>query len=132
MRITLTLTVAISMLCSNALYADFDVNQLQKLFTDKKQRAQIDAIRSGQNIGAGLKQSDKIKVNGYMTRSDGKSVVWLNNQNTINSSKIDSVRVDKSTIGHNKEIKVSVEGKTRRLKPGETWMQDTGEVVENE
>ena len=42
----------ICMMCSSALYADYDAEDLQKLFTDKRQRAQIDAARSGDVTGS--------------------------------------------------------------------------------
>ena len=123
----------ICMLCSSALYADYDAENLQKLFTDKRQRAQIDAARSGNYTGSELQQqTSKVKVSGYMTRSDGKSVVWVNNKNTLETSKIGDVKVHKSSIGKNKKVTVSVEDKTTRLRPGETWHKETGKIVDNQ
>ena len=123
----------ICMLCNSALYADYDAEDLQKLFTDKRQRAQIDAARSGDVIGSELQQqTSKVSVTGYMTRSDGKDVVWVNNKNTLESSKIGDVRVHKSTIGKNKKVTVSVEDKTTRLRPGETWYKETGKIVDSQ
>jgi len=123
----------ICMLCSGALYADYDADDLQKMFTDKRQRAQIDAARSGNYTGNELqKQTSKVNVSGYMTRSDGKSVVWVNDKNTLESSRVGDVRVHKSTIGKNKKVTVSVEDKTTRLKPGETWYKETGKVVDSQ
>ena len=123
----------ICMLCSSALYADYDAEDLQKLFTDKRQRAQIDAARSGDVTGSELQQqTSKVSVTGYMTRSDGKDVVWVNNKNTLESSKIGDVRVHRSTIGKNKKVTVSVEDKTTRLRPGETWYKETGKIVDSQ
>ena len=128
-----TIIGLICMLCSSVLYADYDAEDLQKLFTDKRQRAQIDAARSGDVIGSELqRQTSKVSVTGYMTRSDGKSVVWVNNNNTLESSRIGDVRVHKSTIGKNKKVTVSVEDKTTRLRPGETWYKETGKIVDNQ
>ena len=121
------------MLCSGALYADYDADDLQKMFTDKRQRAQIDAARSGNYTGNELqKQTSKVNVSGYMTRSDGKSVVWVNDKNTLESSRVGDVRVHKSNIGKNKKVTVSVEDKTTRLKPGETWYKETGKIVDSQ
>ena len=67
-----------------------------------------------------------------MTRSDGKSVVWVNNKNTLDSSRIGDIKVQQASIGRDKKVAVSVDGKTTRLKPGETWSEDTGNPdVEN-
>ena len=121
------------LLCSSVLYAEYDADDLQKLFTDKKQRAQIDAARSGNYTGSELQQqTSKVNVSGYMTRSDGKSVVWVNNRNTLESSKIGDVRVQQSNIGKDKKVGVTVDGRHVHLKPGETWNKETGKIVDNQ
>ena len=127
MQLKLIITGLFCMMCSNILSADYEVTDLNKLFTDKKQRARIDATRSGDYTGSDLKQqTSKIKVSGYVTRSDGKSVVWINNTNTLDSPRVGNVRVHQSSIGKNKKITVSVDNKTTRLRPGETWSEDSG------
>ncbi len=113
-------------ICSSALYADYDAANLQKLFTDKRQRAQIDAVRSGHYTEPGLKKTNQVKVLGYVTRSDGKSVAWVNNKNTLDSSKIGEVKVQQSKIGRNKKVGVTVGGRHVHLKPGEIWSEDSG------
>lgn len=119
--------------CScSSVYAEFDPANLKNLFTDKIQRAQIDAARSGNVSGPEVKQTSKIKVSGYITRSDGKSVVWLNNKNTLEGSNIGDVRVHQHTIGKDKKVTISVDGKTARLKPGEIWDKATGKIVDND
>lgn len=120
-----------SLVCSSALYAEYDADALQKLFTDKRQRVQIDAARSGNYSGSQFEQVNKVKVNGYMTRSDGKSVVWVNNKNTLDSSSIGNVKVQRSSIGKSKKVVIHVDGKTAKLKPGETWLKETGKIVDS-
>lgn len=132
MQLKLIITALFCMICSNVLYADYDAADLQKLFTDKKQRARIDATRSGNYTRPDSRQQTrKIKVSGYVTRSDGKSVVWINNKNTLDSTKIGDVKVHQSSIGKNKKITVSVDNKTAKLRPGETWYKETGKVKDN-
>ena len=114
------------MICSNILYADYNESDLQKLFTDKQQRARIDATRSGKRTGSDVqKQTRKINVSGYVTRSNGKSVVWINNKNTLDSSRVGIVEVHQSSIGKNKKVTLSADNKTTRLRPGETWNIDS-------
>jgi len=112
---------------SQAEHAESD---LKNLFTTQKQRAKIDAVRFGKHVIAPVKRTVKkkkkiikVKVSGYVTRSDGKSVVWLNNKNTMNNSKIGDVRVHQSSIGQNNKVTISVDGKTTSLKPGEVWQK---------
>ena len=128
MSLKLIITGLFCMIFSSALHADYDVADLKKLFTDKRQRAQIDATRSGNFTGAELpqQQTNKIKVSGYVTRSAGKSVVWINNKNTMDTSKIGNVKVQQSNIGKNKKVGVTVDGRHVHLKPGETWSEDSG------
>ena len=133
MQLKLIITGLLCMICSNVLHADYDEADLQKLFTDKKQRARIDAKRTGGHTGTDIQQqTSKIKVSGYVTRSDGKSVVWINNKNTLDSSNIGGAKVHQSSIGKNKKVTVSVDNKTTRLRPGETWYKETGKIVDNQ
>ena len=111
--------------------AEVDESQLLNLFTDRQQRAQIDAMRSGHVGEKGVRETSRISVDGYMTRSDGKSVVWVNDGNTIDSQRIDDLRVHPSSVGRNSKVTISVDGKTARLKPGETWLKETGKIVDS-
>ena len=108
-------------------YADYDAADLNKLFTDKNQRAKINATRSGKAPNVAAKKTKKITVNGYITRSDGKSVVWINNKSTLESSKIGNIKVRSNNVGKNKKVTIYVDGKIKRLKPGETWHEDANE-----
>ncbi|MCK5396494.1 MAG: hypothetical protein KAJ32_10895 [Gammaproteobacteria bacterium] len=127
MRVRIIVTGFLCLIHSSVIYAAYDAADLQKLFTDKRQRAQIDSARSG-NYSPSVKkpQTRQIKVSGYVTRSDGKSVVWVNNKNTLNSTKMGGVRVHQSSIGRNKKVTVTVDGAAVRLKPGETWSENSG------
>jgi len=111
---------------NNALFAGYDATELQKLFTDKQQRRQIDSARSGNYSATELPQTNRVEVTGYVTRSDGKSVVWVNNKNTMESSRMGDVRIHQSSIGRGKKVTVTVDGDAVRLKPGETWSEDSG------
>ncbi|NOR42321.1 MAG: hypothetical protein GQ572_03220 [Gammaproteobacteria bacterium] len=122
-------TFILSLVCilsNNALFAGYDETELQKLFTDKQQRRQIDSARSGNYSINESPQTNKVEVTGYVTRSDGKSVVWVNNKNTMESSRMGDVRIHQSSIGKGKKVTVTVDGNAVRLKPGETWSEDSG------
>lgn len=126
MRVKSTFMLFCCFICSQAAHADYDISDLKKLFTDKRQRAQIDAARSG-NVSApdsNLQQTSEISLDGYVTRSDGKSVVWVNNKNTLDGTRIGDIKIHQSSIGKNKKVTINVNGKTARLKPGETWSDD--------
>ena len=126
MRVKKIVLSLLCLMCSNVLFASYDASDLQQLFTDKKQRSQLDAARSGNVTATEIPQTNQVKVSGYVTRSGGNSVVWLNNQNTLNSSRAGGVSVHQSSIGKNKKVKVTVDGNSVQLKPGETWSEDSG------
>ncbi len=111
---------------STPVYAEYDVDDLKKLFTDKRQRAQIDAARAGDYSLNSAQQTKKISVLGYMKRSDGNNVVWVNGQNTIDSVKLGDVRVNRSKIGKDKKVTIRLEENVIHLKPGEQWIEGSG------
>ncbi len=112
--------------------AEYAESELKDLFTTKKQRIKIDAKRFGRSVAATVKpkvkkkiKSKKVKISGYMTRSDGNSVVWVNGKNTLKSTRVGNIRVKKISTRNNK-VTVNVDGKAVRLKPGETWTETKG------
>jgi len=131
MRVKTTFAGLFFVLFSGVSSAQYDAADLNKLFTDKSQRALIDAARSGVAPGGELRQTREVKVSGYVTRSDGKSVVWVNDTNTLESSRLGDVKVNQSNIGKDKKVTISVEGKSKRLKAGETWHKETGKIVDS-
>ena len=118
-------------MCSSTVYAEYDEADLKKLFTDKSQRIQIDAARNGSYTGSEPENISEINLSGYVKRGDGRSVVWVNNKSTLDNSRIGDVKVHQSSIGKNKKVTISVDGKTAQLKPGETWIKETGKVVDS-
>ena len=115
--------VLIFIFCSGIAHAGYDVSELKKLFTDRSQRAQIDAARSGGFSGEGSQQAKELKVTGYVTRSNGKSVVWVNNKSTLEGTKLGNVKVHQASVGKNKKVTLILPEKTIRLKPGEAWQE---------
>ena len=116
---------------STPAYAEYDVNDLKKLFTDKRQRAQIDAARAGDYSGPEVKQAMQVNINGYMKRSNGKSVVWVNGTNTLESSQVGGVAVNVRSIKSNKKVPVKIDGRVVYVKPGESWSESSGGVKDN-
>ncbi len=126
------LTIFLLALLTNApAYAEYDVNDLNKLFTDSRQRAQIDAARAGDYSGSEIQQATQVKVNGYMKRSGGKSVVWVNGTNTLDSSKVGGVTVNTKAINNNNKVPVKIDGQTVYVRPGESWSEASGSVKDN-
>jgi len=126
------LTICLMVLINiTSAHAEHDVNDLKKLFTDKRQRAQIDAARAGDYSGPEVQQATQVNVSGYMKRSGGKSVVWVNGANTLDSSKVGGVTVNTKSINNNNKVPVKIDGRTVYVKPGESWSEVSGSVKDN-
>lgn len=113
-------------------HAQYSESELGNLFTTKQQRTKIDAARFGKPVAATIKpkvkkktSNKKVKVSGYVTKSDGSSTVWVNGRNTLKSSRVGSVRVNKVSESNNKVV-INVDGKSVRLKPGQAWTETRG------
>jgi len=119
------------LMSSTPAYAEYDVNDLKKLFTDKRQRAQIDAARAGDYSGSEVQQATQVNVSGYMKRSGGKSVVWVNGTNTLESSKVGGVMVNTQTINNDNKVPVKIDGRTVYVRPGESWSEASGNVKDS-
>ena len=113
--------------------AGFNEQLLKTLFTSPAERQDINAARrGGQSSGDGYVSGPaSIQVNGIVSRSDGKSVVWVNGKNTMNSSMVDGVEVYSNAMNQKNKIPVRVDGRMVYVKPGETWSEETGVVEDN-
>ena len=106
----------------------YNEQSLKNLFTSQQQRQEIDSDRreSGSSSNQTVAGPSSIKVNGLLTRNKGKSVVWINGKSTLDSSNVDGVVVNTNSIDSRNKISVMVEGERVRLKPGETWSEESG------
>lgn len=124
-KFNLFIMAALSITCCGISYAGHDVDELNTLFTGRDQRASIDAARSG-NASPELQKTNKVTINGYVTRGNGKDVVWVNGQNTLESSSVGNIKVQQLNIGKNKKVGVTLDSTHVHLKPGETWSEGAG------
>jgi hypothetical protein len=130
MRVNIIFVGLIIIFSSGVSSAQYYADDLNRLFTDKNQRARIDAARSG---GTGTSSTtSKVRIDGYVTRSDGKSVVWVNGQNTLDNTRIGNIRVQQPSMYKDKKVGVSIDGESRHLRPGETWDKSTGKIVDSQ
>jgi hypothetical protein len=114
--------------------AYFDESALGRLFTTPQQRHQIDAFRKGKSTGAMHDQTSPadVKIQGMVIRSDGKSTVWVNGKNTLESSKVGGVDVKLKSLNHKTDrVTVVINKKAVRLKPGQVWSEDNGKVTDS-
>jgi len=143
----LLLGIFISLCGSAQSFAASDNNQsLERLFTTTKERNVLDRARlnhianSPQTLDSSSddsndksltgKKEPKVVLNGFITRSDGKSVVWINNSNTM-GEELDKQGIKVNTKKMKKNvIQFSVPGRKVSMKPGQAVDIENGKVIE--
>ena len=107
---------------------EFSEQSLKTLFTSPQERQAIEngrRVNSSSGVQA-LVEPSSVQINGIVKRVNGKSVVWANGKNTMDSSIVDGVKVYSGSINANNKVPVMIDGKKVYIKPGETWSEDSG------
>lgn len=125
--------IIITLLFSTFTMADgFNEQSLKNLFTTPAERQAMNSTRrGGQSDDFFVTGPASVQVNGIVSRSDGKSVVWINGKSTLNNSMVDGVKVYSDSMKKNGKVPVRVDGRMVYVKPGETWSEETGVVEDN-
>ncbi len=115
--------------------------KLGTLFTSPSIRYQLDQKRNKGTLQQPAKQSlsntvrepIQIKMKGLVIRKNKKPVVFINNENTLKSRKINNdITVKTNKIKkQNYNIPVRVVNKTIKLKPGQQWNESNHKIQDN-
>lgn len=126
-RFSVMMLFAAWVLASSPVFAD---EALGRLFYTPEQRARMDVARQHERSvrideEESAPQSANILLNGVITRSDGKSTLWINNR-------IQSNELPAATVGKSGEVRVAAPGAqgTVRLKVGQSIDISSGVVEE--
>lgn len=133
-RALVILTLSSATYCPMATAMDFDERALGKLFTTPAERQTIDSTKSGDVQQASTRRitPSSIRVNGMVIRSKGKNSVWVNGGKSTGNETVGGVRVMANSVSKkNIKVPVLVDGKSVRIKPGQSWSEDTEAVVDN-
>lgn len=111
-----------------AMAQQYSEQSLKTLFTTPQERQAIDSDRKNNRASDQQAQGgpSSVQLNGIVKRSNGKSVVWINGQNTMDSTNIEGYKVYSNAINAGNKTPVMVDGKKIYLKPGETWSEGSG------
>ena len=129
------ITTLIASIYASFSYADsYDERSLGNLFTSPVERQKIDNDKRGdtpQSVSRRLVPSS-VRVNGALIRSKGKNSVWINGNEATGNETVSGVKVfSKSVNKNNLKIPILVDGESVRIKPGQSWSEETGSVVDN-
>ena len=136
LKIKLLLIFVLSVTVSLVSAAEYNAQELGKLFTSPSERQKIDAQRRGE---ASEQQVTKrvvpssISVNGLVVRKGGNSSVWINGKKMEKNQTVDGVKAFTLNMSKKKNLKIPilVDGKSVQIQPGQSWSDDTNTVVEN-
>ena len=114
---------------------------LQFLFTTPAERMELDQLRNSgvyKKIQSRSKIKDapvsreplKVVMRGIVYKDGDKPVVWVNEGNTVKSSRIDEViNVNTSKISEGStKVPVKIFNRTYKMKPGEVWTESDYQV----
>jgi hypothetical protein len=117
-----------------------DIRDLDRMFTTRYERAQLDELRRRMRGGTGTELPASataiilpltVEMQGIMQREKGKNITWINGQSTARSNSIDE-RIHVNGNPHAlRGARVTIDGKTIRLKPGQVWQQEDNKIVES-
>ena len=129
------ITTLITLIYASFSSADgYDERSLGNLFTSSVERQKIDNDKSSaipQSASRRLAPSS-VRINGALIRSKGKNSVWINGNKATGNEVVGGVKVfSKSVNKDNLKIPVLVDGKSVHIKPGQSWSEETGSVVDN-
>jgi len=122
------------MLISEHVISEDEIEELGRLFVDVEQREKLEAVRRGTYEKEVEQESrvSNVRINGVMMRSDGKNVVWINGENTLDGEPVKGVKVNPdATDSETYNVQVQIDGKRVRLKPGQNWSEGTGTIKDN-
>ena len=112
----------------------FDERLLGRLFTSPAERQKIDSENRGDvpQVSSSRIVPSSISVNGIVIRSKGKNSVWVNGKRASGNEMVGGVKVfSKSVSKDNVTIPVLVDGKSVKIKPGQSWSEESGKIVDS-
>lgn len=122
------------MLISEHVISEDEIEELGRLFVDVEQREKLEAVRRGTYEKEVEQESrvSNVRINGVMMRSDGKNVVWINGENTLDGEPVKGVKVNPDAAdSETYNVQVQIDDKRVKLKPGQNWSEGTGTIKDN-
>jgi hypothetical protein len=108
--------------------ASLDIIRQNSKAPDKVIKAEETAIESDIEIEAVAKPAP-VTLNGYVSRSDGKNTVWVNNRTATEKSVVGNINVGKlQTTTRQVQISLSGSGKAVKLKPGQIYDPNSDKI----
>ena len=118
-------TAALFLVCFSGVGTPCSAQEVGRLFFTPEQRQALDARRRARlpdRPNAPVVTSPTTRLNGYVSRENGKSTVWVNGEALPESAP------EAPRIGESGRVTVNVDSARTSLRPGESLDRGTGEV----
>lgn len=122
-----------------------------RLFSSQAERKKLDILRQNQKLIVVTPQKnmpsepavnelpEPITLQGYVKRSDGSTTLWVNNKAVQENTTQDNVEIGRlskqkssaKNASDSLNVRVPVNGKSARLKPGQVYDPETNRIVES-
>lgn len=104
--------------------------ELERLFFTPEQRATLDARRAARlpDKPAAAEILPTTRVDGFVTRSSGRSTVWVDGEALPEGLQLEGLRVRRGKDPSKVTVTVGEEGRRTELRVGETLDRSSGEV----
>ena len=119
---------------STASAVDYSEVMLGKVFTTPTERQSIDNSKRDDVPQESVRRvaPTNVKINGVVIRSNGSNTAWVNGKQSSGNRTTGGVKVlTRSLSNKDYKIPVLVDGKSVKIKPGQSWSEETGTVVDN-
>lgn len=121
-----------TVVCSLLLLSTYESIAFGTLFTSPDERNRLNLYRNDDKVrsyATSPEITDKIHLNGFVVRKEGKRTVWINNRSSeqrINNRQISIHSVDKE------KVRVTLDGWSRpvNLRPGQAIDLSKGQIQE--
>ena len=113
---------------------NYDEQSLGRLFTSSAERQKIDSAKRGDvaHVSSRKVTPSSVSVNGVVIRSKGKNSVWVNGKIASGNEMVGGVKVfAKSASKDNLSIPVLVDGQSVKIKPGQSWSEESDTIVDS-
>lgn len=113
---------------------NYDEQSLGQLFTSPAERHKIDSAKRGDvaQVSSRKVTPSSVSVNGVVIRSKGKNSVWVNGKIASGNEMVGGVKVfAKSASKDNIKIPVLVDGQSVKIKPGQSWSEESDTIVDS-
>ena len=119
--------------CNTSVAADYSERDLGTLFTTPSERQKIDSSKRGDVTQTNSRRitPSSITINGMVIRSKGENTVWVNGDKSTGNKTSSGVKVLANSVSKNNKVRVLVDGKSVRIKPGQSWSEETEAVIDS-